>query len=212
METTREIVTRLARYKNVLEKLRALGLVKVFSDNLADALGISAALVRKDFSTFGFRGNKRGGYRVDELIQQVSRILGRDEVQQVVIVGCGKIGTALMNYKGLPRERIKVVAGFDVDPAKVNPAAAIPVYDMSELADYVKAHHIRVAVLAVPEAVASQVATSINKAGIVGVLNFTPVLLRDTEDLVIHNINIGLELENLVYLVRLNHRTKERNA
>lgn len=212
METTREVVNRLARYKNVLEKLRSLGLVKVFSDNLADALGISAALVRKDFSTYGLRGNKRGGYKVDDLIHQLSKILGRDEVQQVVIVGCGKIGTALMNYHGFPRERVKVVAGFDVDPAKVNPTAAVPVYDMAELPAFVKTHHIRVAVLTVPEAVAANVAASIYKAGILGVLNFTPVPLKDTGDFVIHNINIALELENLVYLIRLNNRNKERTA
>jgi redox-sensing transcriptional repressor len=203
MSHPREVVNRLARYKNALEKLRSLGLARVFSDNLADVLGISAALVRKDFSVFGLSGNKRGGYKVEELINQISHILGRDEPQKVIIVGCGKIGTALMNYNGFSHQRVHIVAAFDVNPAKFDPHGHIPILNISQLPGVVTAEEVHFAILTVPEAVASGVVDTLLGLGIRGILNFTPMPLKDTGDCVIHNINIALELENLFYLARL---------
>lgn len=202
MQATRETVIRLTRYRSVMEKLRSLGFVKVFSDNLADALGVSSALVRKDFSTFHLTGNKRGGYKVDDLITRLNTILGRDDEQKVIIIGCGKIGTALMNYSGFMREHIRVVAGFDTDPQRLAPQAAIPVLDLSKLKSVVQKEQVRVAVLTVPESGAAVVANACADAGIKGILNFAPVLLKSNGDMMIQNINIASEIENLFYLVR----------
>ncbi|MCX7818362.1 MAG: redox-sensing transcriptional repressor Rex [Kiritimatiellae bacterium] len=210
MSATKEVVVRLTKYKNVLEKLRSLGFVKVFSDNLADAVGVSPALVRKDFSVFGLTGKKRAGYQVDDLIAQLNRILGVDEVQRVIVVGCGKIGTALMRYRGFARERIRVVAGFDVDPSKIDPNAPIPIRDINEMPYVVKSEKIQVAILAVPETVASQVAEQLIAAGIRGILNFAPILLKSQNNVVVQNINIALELENLFCLLRFAEQGLER--
>lgn len=201
MHTTREVVNRLTRYRSVLEKFRALGLVKVFSDNLADALGVSPALVRKDFSVFRLTGNKRGGYKVDDLITRLNTILGKNDVQKIVIIGCGKIGTALMNYSGFMREHIRIVAGFDVVPERLEPKAATPVYDLSKLPEVVKKEQVHVAVLTVPEGAAAHAVEVMARAGIKGVLNFAPILLKGADGLVVQNINIAMEIENLFYLV-----------
>jgi redox-sensing transcriptional repressor len=203
----REVVNRLARYKNALDKLRSLGLARVFSDNLADVLGVSAALVRKDFSLFGLSGNKRGGYKVEDLTNQISHILGRDELEKVIIVGCGKIGTALMNYNGFSHQRVHIVAGFDVNPAKFDPHAHIPIHNLSQMPAVVQAEGVHFAILTVPEAVASGVVDILLSLDIRGILNFTPMPLKDTGDCVIHNINIALELENLFYLARLSRNS-----
>ena len=201
MQTTREMVMRLTRYRSVLEKLRSLGFVKVFSDNLADALGVSSALVRKDFSAFHLTGNKRGGYKVEDILARLNNILGKDEEQKVIIVGCGKIGTALMNYRGFSRERIRVVAGFDANPDRLAPQAPIPVLDPSRLKAVVNKEQVRVAVLTVPESAATQAADQLADAGIKGILNFAPARIKGGPELVIQNINIASEIENIFYLV-----------
>jgi redox-sensing transcriptional repressor len=69
----RSCIIRLSRYKNALNRLKTLNFVRVFSDNLADAAGVTAAQVRKDFSLFGITGNRRGGYKVDELADQLNK-------------------------------------------------------------------------------------------------------------------------------------------
>jgi redox-sensing transcriptional repressor len=198
----RETIHRLSQYKNILHKLKSLGFVKVFSDNLADSLGVSSSLVRKDFSAFGLSGNKRGGYRVDDLIEKMDALFGRNEPKKIIIIGCGKIGTALINYHGFARESIKVMAGFDTDPNVINPEGAFPVYEMSRLPDYIRENDIQVAVMTVPEGAAGRLLDQLVTCGIRAVLNFTPLQLRNRENCIIHNINIALEIENLFYLLR----------
>lgn len=197
-----EIVKRLSQYKSVLIKLKTLGFVKVFSDNLGDAIGISSSQVRRDFSVFGLTGNKRGGYRIDELIEQLAHILGKDGVQKVVIVGCGKIGRALMNYTGFTREGIQVMAGFDINMERVTQEGLVPIYHIAEMGDYVHREGIPVAIMTVPENAASQIMETLVNAGIRGILNFAPVTLKSVSDrCVVHNINIALEIEKLFSLM-----------
>lgn len=205
------IVLRLAKYLRVLHKLKGLGFVKVFSNNLGDAIGATPAVVRKDFSTINIPGNKRGGYNVDVIIEEIERILGKEERQEIVVVGCGKIGGALMSYGEFIREGIEVVAGFDTDPSIVNPDAAVPIYDVKALPAFAEARNVQVAVLSVPDQAATDVFEIITQAGIPGVLNFTSVDLKCTKcdfencpvRCIVQNVNIGLEIENLFYLIRM---------
>lgn len=213
METkiNRGIVLRLAKYLRVLHKLKSLGFVKVFSNNLGDAIGVTPAVVRKDFSTINIPGNKRGGYNIDVIIDEIERVLGKEDRQQVVVIGCGKIGQALMTYPEFDREGIEVVAGFDSNPEVVDPSAPTPILPMEEFDTFVSHRDIKVAVLAVPDGAATEVFEQVTHAGIPGVLNFTAVELKCTKcdfdncpvRCVVQNVNIGLEIENLFYLVRM---------
>ena len=204
----KELIQRLVRYKNILLKFKSMGLSKAFSDNLGDAAGVSSSLVRKDFSLAHLAvGNKRGGYPIDVLLQRLDALLGTQALQRIVIVGCGKIGTALLNYKGFANENIEVVAGFDNNPARINPAATpIPILPVSQLAAFVKEQDIQVAVLAVPENAAAGILDQLAAAGVQGVLNFSPVQLKAGSALFVQNINIAFEIENLFYYVRFNQR------
>ena len=93
-----DMLVRITRYFRALNRLRAIGLEKVFAHNLADAAGVSAAVVRKDFSLLEIHGQKRGGYEITDLIDRISKILGKGDPQNVIVVGCGRIGKALMHY------------------------------------------------------------------------------------------------------------------
>ncbi len=208
----RPMVLRLARYLRVLQKLKALGFVKVFSNNLGDAIGATPAVVRKDFSVIGISGNKRGGYLIDALIDRLIDVLGKKETERIIVVGCGRIGSALLEYREFIREGIRIVAGFDVSRDRIEPEAQIPVLPADELPAFVAREEIEVAVLAVPDQVATSVFEVMVDAGIRGILNFTSVELKcaaacDEEgcrqECTVHNVNIGLEIENLFYLIRL---------
>lgn len=203
----KEMIQRLVRYKNILLRFKSLGLSRVFSDNLGDAAGVSASLVRKDFSLAKLTvGNKRGGYPIEVLLQCLDSILGAHILQRIIIVGCGKIGTALMNYSGFSSENVQIVAGFDNNPARINPAAPIPILPIGQLAAFVKEQEIQVAVLAVPESAAASILDQLAAAGVQGVLNFSPVQLKAGSALFVQNINIAFEIENLFYFVRFNQR------
>ena len=206
----KELILRLSKYKRILQRLKALGLERVFSNNLGDAIGITPALVRKDFSTLHLPGNKRGGYEINALLSLLNEILGQNQPKAVILVGCGKIGTALIQYKEFSKEGINIVAGFDVDPTKLEEESAVPLFPMSEMRRIVIEKEIKVGIIAVPDFAAAEVLDLMVEAGIHGVLNFAPVELKstrktndneDVQECVIHNVNNGLELENLFYLV-----------
>jgi redox-sensing transcriptional repressor len=213
-DLNKNLVTRLVKYKRVLRKLKGLGFVKVFSNNLADAIGVTAAVVRKDFSMIGVPGNKRGGYTIDTLTADLSLVLGSRERKSVILVGCGRIGRALMNYGEFAKEDMHIIAGFDLvsDPNGVN---GIPIFSLDQLSDFVKSQNIEVGILAVPENAATTTFEAMINAGIRGILNFTTVELKCSmkcdratcpRHCTVSNVNIGLELENLFYLITMNSR------
>ncbi len=201
-----DMLVRITRYYRALNRLRAIGLEKVFAHNLSDAAGVSAAVVRKDFSLLEIHGQKRGGYEITDLIDRLSRLLGKGEPQNVIVVGCGRIGKALMHYSGFEPDGIRIVAGFDSDPIVYSDAShPVPVYPMSRLDEMVEALDSKVAIITVPESAAADTAEKLFDAGIRGILNFSPITLKPRPaapgeiPAVVHNINIALELEQIFY-------------
>ena len=212
MEMTREAVERLSRYRAVLLRLTGLGFVKVFSDNLADALGVSASQVRKDFAAFGMHGVKRGGYQVADLLDRLSELLGMADTLPVVVIGCGNIGTALLHTYGGKREGVRVVAGFDVRPQVIAPNAEVPILDMRDLLAFIEKHHVRIAILTVPDEATAGVMNQLRRSAVQGVLNFTRAPLRSDARCLVQSIDIRMEIEKLFCLVHLMRPGKEPRA
>ena len=124
----------------------------------------------------------------------------------MIVVGCGRIGKALMHYTGFEPDGIRIVAGFDSDPIVYSDASnPVPVYPMSRLDEMVEALSVRAGIITVPEAAAADTAEKLLEAGVRGILNFSPVTLKPhpaqpgEPQAVIHNINIALELEQIFY-------------
>lgn len=202
MKTQKNCIERLSKYRDTLYRLRSMGFVKVFSDNLADAVGVASSQVRKDFSIFGLSGNKKGGYVIDDLVNKINGILGKNEVQKIIVAGVGNIGKALMHYTGFESRGIKIVAAFDKDQAKINRTGMVPVLPLDELKDFLAEHPgVKVGVVAVPEAAAQQVVDQMISAGIKGILNFAPIRLNIPPDFIVNDVNVGLELETVIYFV-----------
>ena len=196
---------RITRYFRSLNRLKTIGLEKVFAHNLADAAGVSAAIVRKDFSQLGIHGQKRGGYEIHDLLVSLGEILGKGDSQNCIIIGCGRIGKALMHYTGFEPDGIRIVAGFDSDPLVYSDAShPVPIYPISRIDEVVEALEVTAGIITVPEQAASDSYDRLLKAGVMGILNFSPITLKPqtTEDgrvPVVHNINIALELEQIFY-------------
>jgi redox-sensing transcriptional repressor len=206
MTNKKNYIIRLSHYKSALYRFERLGFIKIFSDYLAEAVGVTSALVRKDFSIFGIHGNKRGGYQITTLIEKLNDILGKNEVQKVVLIGAGSLGSALMKYKNFEKEGIKIEAVFDIDPAKHHQKMPFPVLPIGVLEDFLKEHQIKIAILCVPDIAAQQMLNVLIGAGIKGVLNFAPIQLKTTEECVVSDVNLEVELENLIYFVNASER------
>jgi redox-sensing transcriptional repressor len=197
----KERILRLLTYKGILLRFKSMGFIRVFSDNIAEALDISSSLVRKDFGIFGISGNQKGGYHIDNILTKINGILGTDEIQKVILVGVGRIGQALIRYKGFENDGIKIIAGFDVDPDKVDAKGDVPVFHLDYLKEFVKKHKIRIAIMAVPEIMAIPIFELLKENGIKGILNFTPAKIKNSSGIIINHMNIEHELANLIYFV-----------
>jgi redox-sensing transcriptional repressor len=208
--TNRSCIIRLSQYRNAIIRLKALNFVRVFSDNLADAAGATAAQVRKDFSLLGITGNRRGGYLVGELLRQLDKILSKERIQEFILVGAGNIGRALMQYPGFEKSGIRIVAGFDIDPIKYNEEAKVPVLSLEKMNDYVVSRNIKYGIIAVPDYAAQQALELMKNAGIRGVLNFASICLRESADCMVNNINLVIELENIIYFVQTREAARSK--
>ena len=195
-----ETVTRFIKYNRILSQLKNLGMARVFSNNLGDAIGVAPALVRKDFSRFDLTGNKRGGYEIDLLIEKLDDLLGSNTLENLVIIGCGHIAKALINHGDFTKDGGKIVAGFDITPHE-DKFSNIPIYNVDILPAYITEHKIKIAILTVPEEAAANMFEKLLALGIKGVLNFTPVELKGSENCIVNNVNIGLEIKKLTYEV-----------
>jgi len=197
----KERILRLLTYKGILLRFKTMGFIRVFSDNIAEALDISSSLVRKDFGIFGISGNQKGGYHIDNILGKINGILGTNEMQKVILVGAGRIGQALLHYKGFENDGINIVAGFDTNPLIINERTEVPVYPIDKLREFVKKQKIKIAVIAVPELMALPTFEILKEAGIKGILNFTPTKIKNSSGIIINHMNIEHELANLIYFV-----------
>ncbi len=195
-------VRRISLYLRQLESLHNGGETKVSSKQLAESLQLSAAQVRKDLGYFGQFGRPGLGYSVAELISHLRQVLGTDRTWNVVVVGAGDLGRALLRYRGFQKKGFEVVAAFDLQASKVGRnVGQVPVHHMDRLEEIVRAHSVRLAVLAVPPEAAQDVAARLCDAGVKGLLNFAPCVLQVPPGVAVGPVDIAAHLEQLSFQV-----------
>ncbi len=196
------VVSRLSLYLRELQHLVRDGHETTSSSQLGSLLGFSDAQVRKDLAYFGHFGYPGIGYRCEELITAIRRILGTDQHWSVAIVGTGNLGRALLGYKGFGNQNFRIVAAFDVDPQKVGGVIdGVRVYHIDEAASVVKQNRIRLAMIVVPAPSAQSVADKLVAAGVEGIVNFAPVTINLPEGVTQVGVDLAIELEQLSFAV-----------
>ena len=193
-------VRRLSLYLRFLEESTNRGLVTISSDELARRGGTTSAQVRKDLSFFGSFGKRGLGYSVPELTESLREILGLRRDWQVIIVGAGKIGTALAQYRGFRQRGFRVTAVYDRDPTKIGTRwDSLTVRDMAEIERDIAKEHPDIAVLTTPAEEAQVVVDRLVSAGMRALLNFAPIQLQVPPDVTLKNVNMAMELEGLSF-------------
>ena len=187
-------------YLRYLEDLDTQGQQTASSDELAHLCGTTPAQVRKDLSFFGSFGKRGLGYPVHELTAHLRDILGLERDWKVVIVGAGKIGAALANYRGFRQRGFRIVGVYDNDPSKIGkPWGEAIVRDMADLAQDIQREEAPIAVLAIPSDDAQDVVDRLVGAGIRAILNFAPAQITVPPHVSLKSVNMAMELEGLSF-------------
>lgn len=193
-------VRRLSRYLRFLEDFESDGHQTISSGELAAQGGTTSAQVRKDLSFFGSFGKRGLGYSVSELSTRIRAILGLGRQWKVIIVGAGKIGAALAQYRGFRERGFQVVSVYDTDPERVGKLLdGVAVHDQTELEADIRSLKPDIALIAVPDDAAQALVDRIVQAGVRAILNFAPARLQVPSNVTLRDVNMALELEILSY-------------
>ena len=193
-------IRRLSLYLRILERLERRGHRTVSSEQLAAHSDTTAAQVRKDLSLFGSFGKRGLGYEVAELAQRIRKILGLDRRWRVALVGAGRIGSALVEYKGFSERGYDIVAILDIDSSKIGQRwSDLPVRHISEFDQIVQGERVEIVIVAVPSEAVPEVMDRVTGAGVRGILNFAPTPLRVPEGVTVKDVNMVMELEALSF-------------
>jgi redox-sensing transcriptional repressor len=192
---------RLSIYLRCLDQLSASGVRTVSSQSLAGQFRLNAAQIRKDLAWFGEFGVRGVGYSVDELAEHLRQILGLGEPIHVAVIGAGKLGQALADYPGFPRDGFVPVALFDRASAKVGTSSrgGVPIYHVRRFAAIVRKEGIRIALVAVPAEATQQAVTLAVQAGVRAILNFAPGPAVVPRGVKLKNVDLTVSLEGLAY-------------
>jgi redox-sensing transcriptional repressor len=196
-------ISRLPLYLRELLHIQRHGEQRVQSGVLAKRLGLNASQVRRDLSGFGSMGQRGVGYEVRGLIQTIQQVLGSDRSWNVILVGVGNLGRALSGYRGFAQQGFRLVGAFDIDPSKIGEKlGSLSVLPLSDLEEFVRAEGVELAMIAVPAGVVSEVTERLEMAGVTGILNFAPVMIRrSASPVTVVNVDLAIELQRLAFLV-----------
>lgn len=194
---------RLPLYYRYLRYLFSSGKKKVSSAELSEAVKIDSATIRRDFSYFGALGKRGYGYDVEDLMNFFSKQLNQEQLTNVVLIGVGHLGRALLNYNFQGQNSIRISAGFDINEDIANTILeGVPIYHINDLVDQIEAQKFEVAILAVPGDYGQSLADDLVEAGIKGIMNFTPIRLSVPETVRVLNVDLSNELQSLIYFVQ----------
>ncbi len=199
-----ETIRRLPIYLRGLLFLLERGKKSVSSRDLAEFVGTYPWQIRKDFSYFGDFGIRGVGYNIERLAKEIKRILKLNVIQKAALVGVGNLGSAVLAYPGFGIYGFDVAVAFDVDPKKVGKKIKdIMIKDVSNI-QTLKKRKIKLGIIAVPRQAAQKTADELVKAGITGILNFSPCYVTVPKKVKVITIDIAMDLARLPYYMPAN--------
>ena len=198
-------VMRLSIYSRQLHYLKDAGVETVSSEEIADSVGVSSAQVRKDLAYFGEFGTRGVGYKVEELLGHLTKILGLDQQWNIAIIGAGKLGSALALYQGFRERGFAIKAILDIDKQKVGEKLAdVAIESLDVLETRVEEHKINIGIITVPAIAAQDVTDRMVSSGVNAILNFSPRVLRVPSDIILRNVDLSVNLKVLSFNLSFN--------
>lgn len=213
-KTFQRLLLNVSLYYRIFKRFHRENIDKASSKQIAEAIGIDPATVRRDFSYFGELGRRGFGYDVSKLMTFFAELLNDNATTKVVLVGVGNIGRALLHYRFQERNRMQLVMAFDTDDNELVGSQTednIPIYGISQLKDKVAQEDIKTAILTVPSVKAEEVAELLVDAGIEGILCFSPVNLNLPRHVVLQYVDLTSELQTLLYFMKEEEKARRNN-
>lgn len=198
-----QTLRRIPHYHQILLELEQKGEQYVSSRYLAHFFQVDDTQVRKDMSVIGYKGKPKAGYSVSGLRAAIGDFLGINTENTAILIGAGKLGSALVEYPGLPEYGLKLVAVFDNDPGKAGRIiGSFSILPLESLPRVVKTYDVGIAILTVPKQAAQEVCDLLVRLDIKAIWNFAPTQLTAPDDVIVRNENMAVGLALLSHYVK----------
>lgn len=199
------VIKRLPRYYRYLGDLLKNGVVRISSKELSEEMSVTASQIRQDLNNFGGFGQQGYGYNVENLYNEMGKILGLDHTNNIIILGAGNLGQALANNQEFDDNGFKVIGLFDVNPRLIGMTVrGVEIYDIDTLEDFISKHEVKIAALTLPATKAPKIAGELSKLGIKAFWNFAPIDLSLPGDAICENVHLSESIMTLSYRIHSN--------
>ena len=196
------VIKRLPRYYRYLGDLLDNGVTRISSNELSKRMHVTASQIRQDLNKFGSFGQQGYGYDVELLYEEIKKILGLHKTYNLIIIGGGNLGQALVNYSNFAKRGFNFIAIFDRNPRLIGlTVRGIEILDVAQLDSFLKNNHVDIGVLALPKDNAKQIAPVLVKNGVKGIWNFSHVDLEVPDDVVVENVHLTDSLMQISYAI-----------
>lgn len=201
-EISMAVIRRLPKYHRYLKDLLDKDVYRISSKELSDIIGFTASQIRQDLNNFGGFGQQGYGYNVEDLYEEIGRILGLDKEYNAVVVGAGNMGQALANYPWFANKGFRICAMFDANPKLIGVKVRdLEIYDIENLKKYVEDNDVKIVIIATPKEHAQTVVDRIVDTKIKGIWNFAPVDLEVPKEIIVENAHLSDSLFVLSYMI-----------
>ena len=197
------VIRRLPKYYRYLGDLLDRGINRISSQELSKMTGFTASQIRQDLNNFGGFGQQGYGYNVEELHNELGKILGLETIYKAVIAGAGNLGQAIANYKGFEDAGFKVLSLFDKNPKLIGLRIRdIEIKDVDNIIQFVKENHIDIGIITSTRDSAQELANAFVEAGVKGIWNFAPTDLEVPDHIIVENVRLNESLFILSYFLK----------
>lgn len=206
MEETKKIssavIRRLPRYYRYLGELIESGVQRISSKELSAKMKVTASQIRQDLNNFGGFGQQGYGYNVKYLYDEIGKILGIDRTHNMIIIGAGNLGQAIVNYEDFEKRGFLIKGVFDNNPdLNGKEIRGIPIQMMEDVTAFIRQNEIEIAALTIPKKAAREVGRMVAEAGVKAIWNFAHTDLNLPENVIVENVHLSESLMRLSYTI-----------
>jgi redox-sensing transcriptional repressor len=204
------VIKRLPKYHRYLAELIKNDIDRISSKDLSERIGFTASQIRQDLNCFGDFGQQGYGYKIKDLYDSISEILGLARSYNTIIIGAGNIGQAVANYARFDKYGFNLKAVFDVNPKIIGlKIKDVEIQDIDNLKDFLKNDPIDIAIICVPSRNAQTICDLIVENNVKGIWNFAPIDLNVPDDVIVENVHLSESLLTLAYLINEREHEEE---
>ncbi len=195
------VIRRLPRYYRFLYDLKENGVTRISSRELSQRMRLTASQIRQDLNCFGGFGQQGYGYMVDQLYDEIGRILGMDHPTKAILLGVGNLGKAVVNHMNFDDRGFRLIGLFDDDPALSGSVmGALSILPTEQLEDFCRQHKPEMAILCIPKEAAPALVERLVACGVNGFWNFSHYdIAYDHPGAIVENVHMGDSLMTLSY-------------